>query len=73
MKFPIERIVRYTTDDGVHVKCEEVGDLVRCKGCKRFKTSKRYPAWGAWCGRTAARVRNDDYCSWGEWREDGTN
>ena len=34
MKFPIERIVRYTTDDGVHVKCEEMGEVVRCKECK---------------------------------------
>ena len=29
MKFPIERIVRYTSDDGLYIKDEEVGDLVR--------------------------------------------
>ena len=74
MKFPIERIVRYTSDDGVHVKCEEVGDLVRCKDCEYSQ-----PMWSGghpedkaieyYCselGLWRMHERNNGYCYWGK-------
>ena len=63
MKFPIERIVRYTSDDGVHVKVEEVGDLVRCKDCKHYLELAECYLFGRCMG-------TDDFCSWGERKED---
>ena len=74
MKFPIERIVRYTTDDGVHVKCEEVADLVRCKDCfyswpfdeEELKNPFRVGEWH--CDFWYGEMHEDDYCSCGKRR-----
>ncbi len=76
MKFPIERIVRYTTDDGVHVKCEEMGELVRCKDCfyswpfdeEELKEPYRVGEWH--CEFWYGEMHGDDYCSCGKRRPD---
>lgn len=68
MKFPIERIMRYTTDDGIHVKCEKMGELVRCKDCRFHEREQPGMVWcpcvvGSW-------MAEDGFCSMGERRED---
>lgn len=44
-------------------------DLVRCKDCRYYNNDYM----GEWCGRHQAPVwvKEDDFCSWGERREDG--
>lgn len=34
MKLPLEKIIRYESEDGIHVKAMDMGELVRCKDCK---------------------------------------
>lgn len=73
MKFPIERIVRYTTDDGVHVKCEEVGDLVRCKDCKYREVQVDGVFRYEMCGMRDEIINLDGYCHMGRRRKDETD
>ena len=56
-----EYIVRETGYPGA-VKQEVVGELVRCKGCKWWKSHYCNVVWRA--------TREDEFCCWGERKDD---
>ena len=59
---PNEKIIRYESEDGLHVKAMDMGELVRCKDCKYGN--------GITCDYTAILVRPNGYCYWGERKDD---
>lgn len=63
-----EMIVIFHHDErGVVRTWSEIGRLVRCKDCKLFGTEEcnmRHGFYG---------IKDDDYCSYGERRTDGTD
>ena len=65
-----EIIVRYN-DGNDHMAVrggEYVQDLVRCRDCKWSKANGAYQ----WCSRldSTARITADDFCSYGEVRDE---
>lgn len=48
---------------------EFIDELVRCKDCVNY--SSRYSGWH--CYLDGRQTQENDFCSWGERREDETN
>ena len=45
-------------------------ELVRCKDCKHYRHDDVFHRWYCSIGMTKRATSKDDYCSWGERRED---
>ena len=69
MRLPLEKIIQYKSEDGIHVKAMDMGELVRCKDCKHshswYLDKRICELWV----ETGVDVFNDGFCSYGE-RED---
>ena len=73
MKLPNDEIVHYKSNDGVNVIIERT-ELVRCKDCKwceERRTANYLPFY--YCLRIDSSVKDDDYCSYGERKDDETD
>jgi len=64
MKLPNDEIVHYKSDDGVTCIVERT-ELVRCKDCIHYDEHTRWQ-----CDKFGQSVNADDYCSYGERKED---
>lgn len=69
MRLPQDRILHIDTElagDEVRVVAEWQGEIVRCKDCRyRKKVSTSY-----YCELDEFNVKDADFCSWGERREE---
>ena len=55
----------------VNIIASEPEELIRCKDCKYSKHLKQYPKVNTWkCILTDVVYRADDFCSYGERREE---
>lgn len=67
MRLPQDYILHIeSAKDGVHITAEWQGELVRCKDCRHGQ----YDATHYFCAEHHHKVYEDDYCSYGERREE---
>lgn len=72
MRLPQDRILHIDTElagDEVRVVAEWQGEIVRCKDCKHYIVEGITTQYG-WCHEYKHSVDEDDYCSYGERREE---
>lgn len=64
MQLPLEKIIRYESEDGIHVKAMDMGELVRCRDCRHYRTNNTtgYPH----CEILKRFVTEDWFCADGE-------
>jgi len=66
-RLPIEKIIRYESEDGLHVKAMEVGELVRCADCKHYWKNHKDGDSVPVC---LASPSDEAFCSEGERKDD---
>lgn len=71
-KSPAQREMIRTGEMGIQrIPAADVGEVVRCKGCKYYEIGKDYePYCNHWASMLAA-VNEGDFCSYGERRDNG--
>ena len=70
MRLPLEKIIRYESEDGIHVKAMDRGELVRCKDCKWWYKEDEENK----CLEFAdIPLTDEDFCSHGERKDDETD
>ena len=67
---PNEKIIRYESEDGLHVKAMDMGELVRCKDCKNWEYDVILP--DGYC-RGRHQWNPNWFCADGERKDDGNS
>lgn len=59
-----------TVDDLMNAPTIDAVPVVRCEDCKYFHKSLAFIRGGVWCDHHGIDIDEDDFCSYGEKRDD---
>lgn len=57
-------------DKGIVIGQEYHGELIRCGECRYNNTISGYKGESKWCSILERMVKEEDYCSWAERKEE---